>query len=187
VWPPVCIPNHRLLNKSVRLAGVGRGTTIINTPSSFAATMTIDHGSRVIVTGMTVQGGSEGALVDGGGSLTLIGSRVTAAMYNIDNSGTLALSGTLVDHAHPVLRLPAAGIVNLGIATVTSSSISLNDGIGVESLAGSVALSRSAVTNNSLFGIYAPGGTVTADAASSITGNGLRNCFEVGGTIKGGC
>lgn len=165
------------------------------------AVLTIDPGTTVVVSGLTVTNGSSAfgaGILNLGATLTVSNSTISqnngsfGAGFDNAEGGVMTLTGSTVSGNTTGINSEAAGILNetFSTLTITDSTISNNDSsLGIEAggifneSVGTLTITRSTVSGNRAFvggGIYNNGTAKIAN--STISGNSASS----GGSLGGG-
>ena len=187
------------IRQSINIVGAGVGLSIIR--GETLDRMFEIHGGIVSISGVSIEGGVQGAIRNNGGMLTITDSAVTnnTNMYSlggavINTSGTLTVNNCTI--SGNTANWDGGGILNYGTLIVTGSTISNNqamrEGGGILNH-GALTVTNSTISNNTAAyyggGIassgYLENGTVvavtTTITSSTISGN---TATHVGGGIR---
>jgi hypothetical protein len=187
------------INKALTIDGAGNGITVDGAGHEVCQ---IDAGKTVVISGLTITGGS--ALAGGGifnaGSLTLSNSTVTGNHAGggggIQNGGTMIMRGDTVNN-NTAGPFGGGGIGNTGHLTIINCTIAANQSLQGGGIAngGVLLIGNSTVASNTVTGAGADGGGIyTVGAGSQLdllntivfnpkSGAATQNHDDVVGTI----
>jgi predicted outer membrane repeat protein len=160
---PIVLQSALTIGVSLTISGPGASSLVVSGGNFFSGFI-IDSGVTASISGLTVEDGKgtgAGGIYNGSGTLTLIGSTVTANLA----TASAGLGAGIYNNG---------GTVTLTSSTVSSNSSSAGYGGGIYNLQGSLALTNSTVSGNSTDhaggGIYSNNGPVTL-TNSTVSGN----------------
>lgn len=162
----------------ILILGNGADVTIID-GGSIDRVFQIDPGANVYMQALTIRGGLTNGLGGGiynQGTLTLndviIEDNVAGSGGGLANAGQMSLDDSAVIRNTAVT---GAGIANTAVFTMTTSTLSANDGPGLYN-SGTMTMTYSTVTENSAGGLFNDGGSSTIGTSALANNNGNPDC-----------
>jgi hypothetical protein len=160
------------INKALTIDGANNGITVNGAGHEV---FLIDAGNAVVISGLTITGGSAlaGGGIDNAGSLTLSNSTVTGNHAGgggggIQNGGTMIMSGDTVND-NTAGPFGGGGIGNTGHLTIINCTIAANQSLQGGGIAngGVLLIGNSTVAFNTVTGAGADGGGIYTVGAGS--------------------
>jgi hypothetical protein len=180
---------------TITISGAGAGATVVS-PTNLAGHVLSAGGSgtRATISGLTLTGGTIGALVSEPGPATFVDVELRGNQVGLETRGkTTLLRCNVVDNDEHGLHATAKG----ASLTVTDSTVSGNGGFGVFINSDSKAkIVRSTISGNASYGVFLGPATIES---STVTDNAiggievyrrttLRSSIVSGnGTLAGDC